>query len=241
MDNGSLDSVRQCAAKFLKRESKLNVLVNNAGIMMNPERGLTTDGFENQFGVNYVSHFLLFLLLKDAMLKAATPEFHSRVVNVSSSGHFGGGIEFDNMTLDNGVYQPWKAYGQSKIAMIYMTNEIERRYGGKGIHGYSLMPGGIKSDLQRHMDEGFKKTWDHDENIRPFMKSAPQGASTQVIAAVGKEYEKKGGRYLEDCVDAKPGTTGQGVIAGYSPHAFDEVKEKKLWAETSRLVGERED
>ena len=95
MDNNSLDSVRNAAKTFLSKSKTLNVLVNNAGIMAAPE-GKTKDGFESQFGVNHLSHFLFFNLLKDTLIASSTPEFHSRVVNVSSTGHMAGEVQFGN-------------------------------------------------------------------------------------------------------------------------------------------------
>jgi len=86
MDNNSLESVRRAAKEFLSKSDKLNVIVNNAGIMAAPY-GKTVDGFESQFGVNHLAHFLFFCLVKDVMLASSTPEFNSRVVNVASTGH----------------------------------------------------------------------------------------------------------------------------------------------------------
>ena len=142
MDNNSLDSVRAVAKEFLSRSNKLNVLVCNAGIMATPEMK-TVDGFEAQFGVNHLAHFLLFCLLKDTMLASSAPEFHSRVVTVSSSGHMAVEFQFGNYGFEKGNYSPWAGYGQSKCANIYMASEIENRYGAKGLHGISLHPGGI--------------------------------------------------------------------------------------------------
>ena len=147
MDVGSLSSVRAAVETIQSKTSTVNVLVNNAGIMAYAE-GRTADGFESQLAINYLGHFLLYKLLEPTLLKSSTPDLNSRVVNVSSAGHHMGGIEFGNMNLD-GKYEPWAAYGQSKTAMIYMTSEIERRYGTEGLHRYSLMPGGIATELQR--------------------------------------------------------------------------------------------
>jgi NAD(P)-dependent dehydrogenase (short-subunit alcohol dehydrogenase family) len=104
----------------------------------------TIDGFEMQFGTNHLGHFLLFQLLKAALVSSSTPDFQSRVVCVSSTGHRAGGIHFDDINLEApGAYDRWVAYGQAKTANIYMANSIERHYGSKGVHGFSLHPGGI--------------------------------------------------------------------------------------------------
>jgi NAD(P)-dependent dehydrogenase (short-subunit alcohol dehydrogenase family) len=241
MDNNSLDSVRAAAKTFLSKSEKLNVLVNNAGIMAAPE-GKTKDGFESQFGVNHLAHFLFFCLLKDTMLTSSTPEFNSRVVNVSSSGHRAGEVQFGNYGFGDGSYNPWKGYGQSKTANIYMANEIENRYGAKGLHGYSLNPGGIWTGLQKFVPAETLAQWKSRPGVDNFMKSSEQGAATSVLAAVGKEYEGKGRVYFEDCDLAGPhgdGKNGDDVDAnsGYGEHAFDKEKEASLWEDSLKMVG----
>lgn len=119
--------------------------------MATPE-GKTKDGFETQFGTNHVAHFYLFQLLKDLLLASSTPEFRSRVVAVSSYAHRSSPIRFDDYNFEKEPYNPWKSYGQSKTANVYLANEIERRYGAKGLHATSLHPGGIWTGLQDHLD-----------------------------------------------------------------------------------------
>jgi NAD(P)-dependent dehydrogenase (short-subunit alcohol dehydrogenase family) len=149
LDMNSLDSVRACAKEFLSKSDTLNLLVNNAGMMMCPE-GKTADGFELQFGTNHLAHFLLFEELKDTLLKSATDDFPSRVVSLSSVGHRNSKIHFENPSLE-GIYEPLKAYGQSKTANIYLANEIERRYGAKNLHATSVMPGGYVSSFTTYL------------------------------------------------------------------------------------------
>lgn len=234
IDVGSLESVRTAAKTFLKKSSTLNVLINNAAIMACPE-AKTADGFESQLGINYLGHFLLYKLLEPTMLKSSTPTFHSRVVNVASSGHHASGIHFDNFNLE-GEYEPWTAYGQSKTAMIYMTNEIERRYGSEGLHGLSLMPGGIATELQRYVPDDIKAAWSTGEEVKKYWKSTAQGAATTMVAAVGKEWEGKGGVYLEDCQEAIPTPPGGEGPIGFAAHAFDMEKESKLWNAAIKLL-----
>jgi NAD(P)-dependent dehydrogenase (short-subunit alcohol dehydrogenase family) len=192
MDQTSLASVRKAAEEFKSKSDGLNILICNAGIMAVPSVVKTVDGFESQFGVNHLSHFLLFELLKPLLLASSTPEFNSRVVMVSSMGHRGSGIFVGDYGFEKEEYNDWKGYGQSKTANIYMANEIEKRYGAKGLHANSLMPGGIMTGLQQHVPEDVKAGW------RQFvgMKSAEQGAATTVLAAVGAEWEGVGGKYL---------------------------------------------
>ena len=238
LDLNSLASVRKCAEEFVSQSSKLNILINNAGIMALPERTLTADGFEAQFGTNHLAHFLLFQLLKPTMLKSATPEFASRVVCVSSSGHRISGVHLDDLQLEKS-YDPWVGYGQSKTSNIYMANELDRRYGAKGLHGYSLHPGGIWTGLQIHMDTSQYKG---KPEVERMMKSVEQGAATQVWAAVDKTLEGKGGKFLDDCQVARPvqANAARGS-PGYAEYAYDQEAAKQLWVESCKLVGVDDD
>ena len=237
MDNTSLASVRSAAQTFLSKSKTLNVLVNNAGIMNTPY-SKTSDGHESQFGTNHLAHFLLFNLLRPALLASSTPTFNSRVIDVSSSGHGAGEVQFNNYTFSNGArYDPWAGYGQSKTANIYMANEIENRYGKQGLHGLSLMPGGIWTNLQRHVPEEMMKEWKARPNVEDFMKSTEQGAATTVLAAVGKEYEGKGRLYLENCDTAELAEEGDLWGGGYMAHAFNKEKEGRLWRDSLEMVG----
>jgi NAD(P)-dependent dehydrogenase (short-subunit alcohol dehydrogenase family) len=233
MDNNSLESVRNAAKTFLSKSNKLNVLVNNAGIMAAPE-GKTSDGFESQFGVNHLAHFLFFCLLKDTMIASSTPEFNSRVVNVSSTGHMAGEVQFGNYGFEDGSYTPWKGYGQSKTANIYMANEIENRFGGEGLHGYSLHPGGIWTGLQKFIPPEMMEMWKATPNVDNILKSIEQGAATSVLAAVGKEYEGKGRLYFEDCDLALETKNNE---SGHAKYAFDKEKEARLWEDSLKMVG----
>lgn len=137
----SLASVRACAADFLSQSKQLNIFIANAGIMACPE-GRTDSGFETQLGTNHLSHFLLFNLLKDALLASSTTELPSRAVILSSIAHQAAEVNFDNINLE-GIYDPWLAYGQSKTCNLWTANEIERRFGGQGLHAFSVHPGGV--------------------------------------------------------------------------------------------------
>lgn len=234
LDVGSMESVRAAAKTFLSKSTQLNVLVNNAGIMACPE-AKTADGFESQLAINYLGHFLLYKLLEQTLLSSSTPEFQARVVNVSSAGHHMSSVVLDNINLD-GEYEGWKGYGNAKTACIWMTNEIERRHGPRGLHGLSLMPGGIATDLQRHMDPETLKQWGSSETTIKYMKSPAQGAATTMTAAFGKEWEGKGGVYLEDCQEAGPIPEGGTLAVGVAPYAFDPEGEKKLWALSLKML-----
>jgi NAD(P)-dependent dehydrogenase (short-subunit alcohol dehydrogenase family) len=233
MDNNSLESVRAAAKMFMSKSKTLNVLVNNAGIMAAPE-GKTKDGFESQFGVNHLAHFLFFNLLKDTMIASSTPEFHSRVVNVSSMGHLAAGVQFGNYGFEDGSYTPWGGYGQSKTANIYMANEIENRFAEKGLHGYSLHPGGIWTGLQKFVSAETMAQWKARPNVENFLKSTEQGAATTVLASLGREYEGKGRVYFEDCDLARLTENREN---GFAEYAFDKEKELRLWEDSLKMVG----
>lgn len=137
-----LSSVKRAAEDFrVKSNGKLNILINNAGIMACPQ-SKTKDGFESQFGTNHLGHFYLFQLLKDLLLKSSTPKFQSRVISLASMAHLWGQVRFDDPNFEQeGSYNEWAAYGQAKTANIYFASEVERRYGSKGLHALSLHPG----------------------------------------------------------------------------------------------------
>ncbi|KAJ8115778.1 hypothetical protein ONZ43_g4591 [Nemania bipapillata] len=237
LDTSDLSSVRSAAANFLQKSSTLNVLVCNAAVMQVPTREETADGFEMQLATNYLGHYLLFDLLKDTLLKSSTPEFNSRLVNVSSSGHHMSEIIFDDFQLKGpDAYGPWKGYGQSKLAQIYMANYVDRNFGPLGLHALSLMPGGIMTGLQKYVSEEVKASWTTTPEISNFLKSTEQGAATTVLAAVGKEWEGKGGKYLEDCRVALFEPLVE-TVAGVKPYVYDEEKQNRTWELTRKTLG----
>nr|POE76149.1 retinol dehydrogenase 12 [Quercus suber] len=244
MEMDSLASVRKGAETFLSLSGgQLNVLINNAGVMATP-KGVTTDGFETQFGINHLSHFLLFQLVRTALLDSSTPDFPSRVVCLSSMGHSYGPVNFGDYQFARTPYDPGRAYGQSKTASIYLANTIERRFGARGLHATSLHPGGIWTALQEHMPADVMAAHKANPTVSRYMKSPAQGAATSVYAAVSAEWRDKGGKYLADCVEQGPKKQNESEKAlgdeGYSEWAFDEEKEERLWRDSCELVGWKE-
>jgi NAD(P)-dependent dehydrogenase (short-subunit alcohol dehydrogenase family) len=156
----------------------------------------TTDAFEKTIGVNHFGHFALFQELKACLLKSATASFNSRVVMVASIGHRMSEINFEDPNFEHRVWDPISAYGQSKTANIYMANYVDRTYGSRGLHAWSLQPGGIASNLLRTSEEE-KKIIFNQPAIFPYVKTPEQGAATSVWAAVARDLEGKGGKYLE--------------------------------------------
>jgi NAD(P)-dependent dehydrogenase (short-subunit alcohol dehydrogenase family) len=238
MDLSNLSSVKSAAAGFLSRSDKLNLLINNAGLSLLPETK-TADGFEMVMGTNHFGHFLFFQLLKSTLLKSSTSSFQSRVVNISSSGHRISPIRFHDMDFTKEGYNRWAAYAQSKTADIYMANTIERHYGAKGLHGFSLHPGTIFSTEQlRHATEEDYAVLGGSEAFWNVEKTVAQGAATSVWAAVATHLEGKGSVYLSDVGEAKPATETELVGGpGYGPHAYDEEAEEKLWDLSYIAVG----
>ncbi|KAE8450386.1 hypothetical protein EG329_006460 [Mollisiaceae sp. DMI_Dod_QoI] len=232
----SLDSVKRAAREFLDKSKKLNILINNAGIMATPETK-SADGFELQFAVNHLAHYTLTTLLLPALLESSSSGFSSRVVFVSSSSHRYSSIHWDNINLER-EYDGFIAYGQSKTAEIWTSNYIDRVYGPRGVHSTSLHPGGIWTGLQAAAGEEQVKKWQEDPNITPFMMNAAQGSATTVWAATAKVWEGKGGKYLADCTIAQPATnTSSALDSGVGPDAYNEEGENRLWDLSSKLTG----
>jgi NAD(P)-dependent dehydrogenase (short-subunit alcohol dehydrogenase family) len=207
------------------------------GLALHP-RALTNDGFEMHFGANHLGHFALFEALKDIMLKSATPEDPSRLVMVSSRSHLASSVDLNDLNLEKTTYDAHNAYGASKTANIWMANEVERRYGSQHLHATSVHPGAVASGLSRHVGDEFMKRLFGPPQIARLVKTAEQAAATTIWAAVGKEWQHRGGVYLADIQEGVPaetcteGRTGP----GYAPYAFNEKKESRLWDLSAGLL-----
>jgi NAD(P)-dependent dehydrogenase (short-subunit alcohol dehydrogenase family) len=244
LDLESLASVRTFAAEFLAAShGKLDILINNAGVMAIPQ-STTADGFETQFGVNHLAHFLLFQLLKPALVASSTPTSASRVVAVSSMGHRYFAPTLSDIQLrEPGAYDPNRAYAHSKTGNIWFANYIDRHYGSSTthpIHALSLHPGGIWTGLQDHLPE--MDAMKEIPAVQKYMKSPAQGAATTVWATVGECWEGKGGVYLDDCqvCPPVPQPSYEFLDRGYEKWAYDVESEEKLWEMSNELVGFQE-
>src|SRR5262249_25534862 len=179
-------------------DDRLHLLINNAGVMYTPfER--TAEGFEMQFGTNHVGHFLLTNLLVPLLLSDPP----SRVVNLSSGGHMGSDIVWDDVNFERRDYDKFAAYGQSKTANILFSVELDRRLGDRGVHAYAVHPGMIATELGRSMTkDDFQALMDRAKSSpsggMPAYKSVEQGAATSVWAATAAELVDRGGTYLAD-------------------------------------------
>jgi NAD(P)-dependent dehydrogenase (short-subunit alcohol dehydrogenase family) len=239
LDVSRLQSVRLAAGRLLRQScGRLNILINNAGVLAPPE--FHTEQLESQMAVHYWGPFLLFQLLKDALISSSTPNHPSRVVNVTSKGHQVERVDFEDLHMlrKRNVFD---GYGRSKLAQVYMASEIERRYGSRGLHGYSLDPGVVRegSAITRHVEDLLRDKWD-DPFLQTQMMSAAQGAATTVWAAVSDEAldEHVLGKYLEFCWTAPPAKgVAPGMEPGYGRWAYDVEDARRLWDVGLEVVG----
>jgi len=227
LDLASLDSVRAAAEQIRASHSRLDLLINNAGLMM-PPRGTTADGFELQFGTNHLGHFALTGLLLDLMLSVPG----SRVVTVSSNGHRTGRINFADLQSER-RYGRMTAYAQSKLANLMFTYELERRLRAAEAATIALAahPGSAGTELVRHIPGVLQTVYDRAGGV--FRQSAAMGALPTLRAAT--DPEARGGEYY--------GPSGFGQLTGYpvrvssNSRSHDEAAQRRLWAESERLTG----
>ena len=229
----SLDSVRAFAKEFAARHKTLNVLINNAGLMACP-LARTADGWESQFATNHIGHFLLAGLLTP-LLVASAP---SRVVSVSSRGHRFSPVVFEDIHFERRPYDKWSAYGQAKTANVLFAVELDRRLASRGVRANGLHPGGIVTDLGRHLtQEDIKELMSRAPGGKMEWKTPEQGAATSVWAATAPELESRGGLYLDDCQIATLRTSPDDP-GGYEAYARDAEAAKRLWTVSEQHVGE---
>ncbi|MGB8649282.1 MAG: SDR family NAD(P)-dependent oxidoreductase [Mycobacteriales bacterium] len=222
LDLADLDSVRTAATEVLARVDRIDLLINNAGVMA-PPLSRTAQGFELQLGTNHLGHFV--------WTNALTPRLGpgSRIVNVSSRGHLRSPMRWDDPHFrDEATYEKWTAYGQSKTANVLFTVELEKRLSAQGIHAYALHPGVIMTELSRHLSaDDLTALASRVPAGALTLKDVSAGAATTLWAATSPELEGRGGLYLEDChvADVTPGDGS----AGYAPYAMDSDEAARLW------------
>lgn len=217
-----LSSVRKFAQEFLAMHDRLDVLINNAGIMAVPY-GKTADGFEMHFGTNHLGHFLLTGLLFELLKR--TP--NSRVVTVSSFAHYGGRINFENLNGEKS-YQKWRAYSQSKLSNVLFAYELQRRVSVNGDHPISVVvhPGYSATNLQH-------TSWFFNF-INPIMaQSQEMGALPTLFAATSPQIH--GGEYVGP--DGFMELRGHPHITKSSQASYDEETARKLWEVSEKLTG----
>ncbi|PZF87544.1 SDR family NAD(P)-dependent oxidoreductase [Micromonospora deserti] len=220
LDLADLASVAALVATW---DGPLHILVNNAGIMASPETR-TPQGWEMQFATNHLGHFALTTGLHRALAAAGG----ARVVSVSSAAHLRSPVVFEDIHFERRPYDPWEAYGQSKTANVLFAVEATRRWGDDGILANALMPGAIRTNLQRYIsEEELDRMRAQSGGGAAYWKTPEQGAATSVLVATSPLLDGVGGRYFEDCQEAGPNQPG--TRTGYAPYAMDAEAAQRLW------------
>ena len=224
LDLSDLDSVDTFVAAW---DGPLHILVNNAGVMAIQELTLSTSGHEMQFATNHLGHFALAVGLHDALASAGG----ARIVSVSSGGHLRSPVVFDDIDFAFRDYDPFGAYGQSKTANVLFAVAATRRWESEGIVANALMPGGIDTPLQRHLPAEYaKQALTAFRSAGTDFKTVEQGAATSTLLAASPLLEGIGGRYFENCNQARVvdrrGGPGRGGVA---PYALDPANVQRLW------------
>ena len=236
LDLADLASVRAAADRLVADGRPFDIVIANAGVMACPQ-GKTADGFETQFGTNHLGHFVfvnrIASLIKDG----------GRVVVLSSAGHRFSDVDLDDPNFERTPYTEFGAYGRSKTANALFALELDRRLKGRDIRAASVHPGGIQTELGRHMTPELMQqmmasiTAANKAAGAPAFafKTIPQGAATSVWAAVVAGADEVGGQYCEDCHVAELQEEGRGGARGY---IRDPEHAKALWAKSEEMVGE---
>jgi NAD(P)-dependent dehydrogenase (short-subunit alcohol dehydrogenase family) len=242
LDLASLKSVRACADALLAKGAPFDVVIANAGVMATPF-GHTTDGFETQFGTNHLGHFV-FVNRIAALIRSG-----GRLVNLSSSGHRFSNVDLQDPNFERTAYEPFVAYGRSKTANILFAVAFDQRHRGRRVRAAAVHPGGIQTELGRHMDRSQYQTVIEQLNKQlaaegkpPFQyKTIPQGAATSVWTAVVASPEEVGGHYCENCHVGQivaDNVTISPISEGVRRYALDPNNAEALWKKSEELVGE---
>jgi NAD(P)-dependent dehydrogenase (short-subunit alcohol dehydrogenase family) len=242
LDLASLKSVRAAADKLVADASLFDVIIANAGVMATP-LGKTEDGFETQFGTNHLGHFVFVNRIAKLIKQGG------RLVNLSSSGHRFSNVNLSDPNFETTPYEPFVAYGHSKTANILFAVAFDRRHRERGVRATAVHPGGIQTELGRHMDpshlEAMIKQLNEQaaaEGKGPLeFKTIPQGSATSVWAGVVAAAEEIGGRYCENChvsdVVADDVTLGM-LNEGVRGYALDPSNADALWKKSEEMAGE---
>jgi NAD(P)-dependent dehydrogenase (short-subunit alcohol dehydrogenase family) len=237
MDLSDLDSIKRFT-DLVKNNLSLSILINNAGIMACPE-SKTSNGWDLQFAVNHIGHFVLTHELIDSMDQSSG----ARIINLSSTAHKFSGICWDDIHFSNS-YDKWVSYGQSKTATSLFSIELDRRFKDKNIRSFAVHPGGIFTPLQRHLqqEEMVAMGWLNadgslSELAKAGFKSSTQGASTSLWAATSSQLDNKGGLYCENCDVANlAGGSPEERYFGVRDWAVDPSEAEKLWHCTEKML-----
>jgi NAD(P)-dependent dehydrogenase (short-subunit alcohol dehydrogenase family) len=242
LDLADLKSVRACADTLLKKGESFDLVIANAGVMATPF-GHTADGFETQFGTNHLGHF--------AFVNRIAPLIREggRLINLASSGHRFANVDLVDPNFERTPYDPFVAYGRSKTANILFAVEFDRRHKDRGVRAAAVHPGGIRTELARHMNPGQLQAMVDQINQQltaegkgPWQfKTVPQGAATSVWAGIVGPAEEIGGQYCENCHVGRIVADDVAISAiseGVRGYALDPVAAAALWLKSEELVGE---
>ena len=242
LDLANLKSVRACAGQLLAKGEPFDVVIANAGVMATPF-GHTADGFETQFGTNHLGHFVLVNRIASLIRDGG------RLINLSSSGHRFSNVDLEDPNFERTAYDPFVAYGRSKTANILFAVAFDKRHRGRGVRAAAVHPGGIQTELGRHMDSGQLQKMVAQMNQQlaaegrgPFQwKTTPQGAATSVWAGVVAPADEIGSQYCENCHVGRivpDGATISAISEGVRGYALDPKNAEALWKKSEELVGE---
>lgn len=239
MDLGDLASVRRFADQVNSDWTTLDLLINNAGIMACPQTRIGPDGWEQQFGVNHIGHFVLTNALMPLLQRADAP----RVVALSSTAHKLSPIRWDDPFFTKAPYDKWVAYGQSKTANALFARALNPRLEASGGKAFSVHPGGIMTPLQRHLDSEEMQAlgWLGEDGelsaaAKAIFKSPTQGCSTTLWAATSAKLVDRGGQYCEDCDIAATSPAEGNRYQGVDPHGCDDEAAERLWVMSEKLL-----
>ncbi|MGO9977437.1 MAG: SDR family NAD(P)-dependent oxidoreductase [Solirubrobacteraceae bacterium] len=228
-------------------DGPLHLLINNAGVMRIPTLELVGRGWERQFATNHIGHFALTVGLHDALKAGAQDGREARVVSLSSRGHLRSPIVFEDPFFSARPYDAAMAYGQSKTANILFAVEAHRRWSSEGITANAVHPGAIfDTNLSRHMTpEELDRVWGGIRERQataggPGIKTRQQGAATSVLVATSPLLSGIGGRYFEDCNEARrlpPEFPAETTVSGVAGYALDPQNAARLWNLSESLIG----
>jgi len=242
LDLASLKSVRACTEKLLAKGEPFDVVIANAGVMATPF-GHTADGFETQFGTNHLGHFV-FVNRIASLIRTG-----GRLINLSSSGHRYSNVDLQDPNFERTPYEPFVAYGRSKTANILFAVAFDGRHRKRGVRAAAVHPGGIQTELGRHIDPSRIQTIMDQLNQQlaaegkgPFQwKTIPQGAAISVWAGFVAPADEIGGRYCENCRVGQvvpDHVTISAISEGVRGYALDPKNAEALWKKSEELVGE---
>ncbi|MCA9713221.1 MAG: SDR family oxidoreductase [Myxococcales bacterium] len=222
LDLASFASIRAAVARFTASHERLDVLINNAGLVLG-DRRMTAEGFESTFGVNHLGHFLWTTLLLD-LIKRSAP---ARIINLASEAHrMSRGLDMDDLMFERRSYNGWRAYGDSKLANILFTSELARRLEGTGVVVHAVHPGVVGTGFGRDGDVGGVVGW-LIKLAGPLLLTSAKGARTSIHVATSDEAGERTGLYWAKSRTKRP-----------TRFAQDDEAARRLWERSEALVAE---